>query len=143
MFRRNLILGSAVLWLTACGAQATLTTDQQTYTPSSEVVLRLQNDSRQTLIYHLGCFAKLQRHEGGSWTSLDSSDDMACAAVLESMLVLEPGSHAEYHRNLDVTLPAGEYRYDAMVTWLDDGGDVSGSEYTVSNTFNVTHTSAP
>lgn len=128
MFRRNMLLSGAVVWLTACGGQATLTTDQPTYAPGSEVSLRLQNGALQGLGFNL-CFSALQRHEGGSWTPVAGPDREFCQA---SESRLHPGSHADSSKSLDAALPEGEYRYVTNVEWSDNE-----REDVVSNTFTV------
>ena len=68
MSRWKMLMGSAVLWLTACGAgtPAVLETDQTTYAPGAKVMLRLGNRSLQPLGYNL-CFTALQRLDGQDW----------------------------------------------------------------------------
>jgi hypothetical protein len=133
MFCRNLFLGGAVVWLTACGGQAELKTDQQTYAPGSELSLRLENDSLVSLGFNL-CFSTLQRHEGETWTPVARPENEACQAI---QYRLKPGTHTESRNILDATLPEGEYRYFTTVEWDGEREDV------VSNTFSVTRTSTP
>jgi hypothetical protein len=132
MSRWNVMLGSAVLWLTACGApgDAVLETDRETYAPGAELSLRLGNESLQALGYNL-CFSTLQRHEGADWTAVPRPDTREfCQA---SQAGLEPGESTSYLRTLDASLPEGEYRYLTSVEWRWNGERMD----VVSNTFRV------
>ncbi|HEX8436206.1 hypothetical protein [Archangium sp.] len=142
MSRWNMILGGAVLWLTACGApgveDAVLETDHATYAPGAEVSLRLGNASYQALGYNL-CFSTLQRHEGENWAAVprpDTSPREFCAASQSS---LEPGASTSSLRTLDASLPEGEYRYLTSVEWMWKGERMD----VVSNAFRVVSPSTP
>ncbi|MCY1073860.1 immunoglobulin-like domain-containing protein [Archangium lansingense] len=133
MSRWNMLLGGAVLWLSACGAplegQAVLRTDQEHYAPGSELKLQLQNVSLQSLGYNL-CFATLQRQAEETWTEVPRPDGTVCAAYQDRLL---PGKSSEELQPLDASLPEGTYRYVISVEWDDE------REAVVSNSFSVAH----
>ncbi len=138
MSRWNVMLGSAVMWLTACGAplvgEAVLETDRETYSPGAELSLRLGNESTQALGYNL-CFSTLQRREGEDWAEVprpDTSPVELCAAPQYS---LEPGESTSSLRTLDEPLPEGEYRYLTNVEWRWSGErmDVMSNSFRVVN----------
>lgn len=137
MLRRNMLLGGAVLWLTACGVgQAVLKTDQETYAPGSELKLNLENESLlQSLGFNL-CFSTLQRHEGEAWTAVPrrTEEEGFCQAIQYG---LKPGERTEHLRHLPAELPAGEYRYLTNVEWDGERQEL------VSNTFDVTSSFTP
>lgn len=129
MSRWNMLLGGAVVWLTACGGQAVLKTDQEHYAPGAELKLQLQNESLQPLDYNL-CFAALQRQEEGTWTAVPRPDNTFCAAYAAQLL---PGQSSEEPRPLEESLPEGTYRFVLGVHWGED------REELVSNIFSVAH----
>ncbi len=139
MSRWNMLMGSVVLWLTACGgASAVLETDQTTYVPGAEVTLRLGNESLQPLGYNL-CFSTLQRLEGQDWVVVprpDTAPRQLCAA---SQAMLKPGGSHSASRPLDASLPEGEYRYRTDVEWQWDEERME----LVSNSFRVVSPSTP
>lgn len=133
MFHRNVLLGGAVLWLTACGAplvgEAVLKTDQETYAPGSELTLRIHNESLQPLGYNL-CFSTLQRQEEGTWTAVPRPNREFCGAIQYN---IGPGGSGESRRPLPESLTEGTYRYITTVHWEEERQEV------VSNTFSVAH----
>jgi len=138
LFQRNVILGGAVLWLTACGVplvgEAVLKTDQETYAPGSSVKLMLRNDSLQVLGYNL-CMSSLQRDEGGTWTVVPPPGRRICNAAQYNIwpgVMSDESLHA-----LPGTLPEGTYRYVTNVDWDGERQDVT------SNTFHVAPADAP
>lgn len=139
MSRWNMILGSAVLWLTACGAgEAVLETDRETYAPGEQVSLRLGNESIQPLGYNL-CFSALQRREGQDWVAAprpSTSPRELCSAPQYRMM---SGESDSFLKTLDASLPEGEYRYrtDVEWTWNDERMEL------VSNSFRVVTSSTP
>jgi hypothetical protein len=142
MSRWNVMIGSAVMWLTACGApgvgDAVLETDRETYSPGAELTLRLGNESYQALGYNL-CFSTLQRREGEDWAAVPrpaTSPRVICAAY---QATLEPGESTSSLRTLDASLPEGEYRYLTDVDWRWNGERMD----VVSNSFRVVSPSTP
>jgi hypothetical protein len=131
MSRWNMILGSTVVWLTACGApQAVLETDRETYAPGEELSLRLGNESLQALGYNL-CFSTLQRREGEAWEAAPRPDTREICQA--SQFSLGPGDSTSARRTLDASLPEGEYRYLTNVEWMWDEERME----VVSNSFRV------
>jgi hypothetical protein len=129
------MLGSAVMWLTACGAplgEAVLETDRETYSPGAELSLRLGNESSQTLGYNL-CFSTLQRHEGDTWAAVPRPDTSSSEFCEASQSSLEPGKSTSAPRTLAASLPEGEYRYLTNVEWRWNGERME----VVSNSFRV------
>lgn len=137
MFHRNVLLGGAVLWLTACGGplvgEAVLRTEQETYAPGAEVKLLLRNDSLQVLGYNL-CMSSLQRDEGGTWTVVPPPGRRLCAAPQYNIW---PGENDEARYPLPETLPEGTYRFVTGVDWDNERQEVA------SNAFHVAHPEAP
>ena len=134
MSRWKMLMGSAVLWLTACGAgtPAVLETDQTTYAPGAKVMLRLGNESLQPLGYNL-CFSKLQRLEGQDWVVVQRPDSAPREICQAYMAMLNPGSTASSFRSLYDPLPEGEYRF---LTDVHGDWDKKRVEL-VSNSFRV------
>ena len=132
MFHRNMLLGSAVLWLTACGAplvgQAVLETEQEHYAPGSELKLQLRNESLQPLGYNL-CYATLQRQEEGAWTVVPPPGRTLCPAYQARLL---PGNSSEALRPLDEALPEGTYRYVLGVDWDGERQEVASNAFSVT-----------
>ncbi len=133
MSRWNMLLGGAVLCLTACGGHVVLETDQERYAPGAELKLRLQNESFVALGYNL-CFSTLQRQEEGSWMAVPRPANEFCVAYQAR---LGPGGSTESTYPLSETLPEGLYRYVTSVEWSGEREEVT------SNTFSVTHASTP
>jgi hypothetical protein len=126
-----MLLGGAVLGLMACGApgvgDAVLKTDLDTYTPGSEVSLRLRNESLQPLGFNL-CFSSLQRHEGAAWETVPLIDNEWCQALQKR---LEPGEESSERRVLRESLEEGEYRYVTRVEWDGEPQEVTSSAFRV------------
>jgi hypothetical protein len=133
--RWSVLLVGVVLGLVACGGPGNVVfeTNRGTYAPGAELVLRLENESRQTLSYNL-CRALLQRREGEAWTEVPPPTDEVCAAVL---FPLKSGEIASMRRVLAETLPEGEYRYRLTVEWDGEPQEL------VSPTFLVVSPAAP
>lgn len=116
MTRWRILLGSAALWLGACGeplGDAALTTDSSEYVPGSQLTLRLHNGSTEALGYNL-CFVSLQRHTEAGWESVPATEQELCQAIQHQ---LAPGHAESAQRLLAGTLPAGEYRFLTTVEW--------------------------
>jgi len=140
MSRWKMLMGSAVLWLTACGAgtPAVLETDQTTYAPGAQVMLRLGNKSLQPLGYNL-CFTALQRLEGQDWVVVPRPETAPREVCPAYQAMLNPGSSSSSFRPLDASLPEGEYRYRTNVElqWDEERMEL------VSNSFRVVSPSTP
>ena len=135
MSRWNVILGSAVLWLTACGGSVgdvVLETDRETYAPGQELSLRLGNESIEALGYNL-CFSTLQRREGEEWAAVPRPETAPRELCAASQSGLAPGGSTSSVRTLAAWLPEGEYRYLTNVEWRWNGERMD----VVSNTFRV------
>ncbi len=113
MLLRHVILGGAVLGLTACGGQALLETEHDTYAPGVMVELRLINKSFQYVGFNL-CGTQLQHHEGETWTSIPYPPRTYCN---RSLSVIGPGMTATHQDSRTNTLEAGEYRFVTTVDW--------------------------
>lgn len=131
MFHRNVLLGGAVLWLTACGGQVVLKTNQERYSPGADLSLRIQNESDRPFDYDL-CTPALQRREEGTWTKVEVSYPGLCGSGFIGNL--PPGRDFGVHHYLGQSLPEGTYRYVTSVEWSEEE-----REEVVSNTFSVAH----
>ncbi len=100
------LLCLVALACTACGVDATLTTEKPGYQPGEAVTLTLTNRSLARLGYNL-CFVELLAPEGTAVAH--PRDGTACAAILE---FLEGGRWITgTSRPLPPGLPEGHYRY--------------------------------
>lgn len=88
------------------------TTDKQTYKAGETVVLSLENKSDEDLGYNL-CSAYYEQKNENGWLAMPSL--RLCTAEVYS---LEPGRITTYEYELDASLPAGEYRFVAIIHLL-------------------------
>lgn len=121
-------LGLAALCFTACGVDATLTTEKESHSPGESVTLKLTNRSLAPLGYNL-CGVQLRALGGGR---IDDSDGVGvCTLILNR---LEGGRWVTSKaRPLPGGLPAGRYFYRTSI----EGPDAPLTDLE-SNTFTVT-----
>lgn len=103
--------------------QLRLTTESSTYTPGSEVQIRLENGTDRTVGYNL-CYSSMERQADDDWERVVNADDV-CTAILNT---LESGGEASFEKTLPVDLTMGTYRFS---TEVEIGGD--GQRTTVTS----------
>ena len=137
MTRWSLLLScGAWMGLSACGptGEAMLATEQEVYSPGSELTVRLHNVSFRSLHYNL-CYISLQREGPAGWVGVQIREpDESCPAIL---LNLKPGEAESTQITLDSTLAEGTYRFSTSV-------ELDGERRAVtSNSIQVTSQAVP
>ncbi|MDP2273591.1 MAG: hypothetical protein Q8N23_22715 [Archangium sp.] len=107
-------LGLAALAITACGVDARLTTERESYQSGESVTLTLTNRSLAPVGYNL-CFVELLAPEGTAVAH--PKDGTFCVAILE---ILEGGRWTTgTSRPLPAGLQEGRYRYRTQIEGPD------------------------
>jgi hypothetical protein len=141
-FGRTLALPLAALFLlgaSACDSSPTgvndaeinvsITTDQPTYAPGSEIVISYTNRGSTEIGYNL-CWSWLERNNSGAWVRLQDSPGHVCTAEIRT---LAPGATATTVYPLPAVLAAGEYRVRTRIESFVSGGQL----IVTTNTFQI------
>jgi hypothetical protein len=113
----------------AVGANAlTLSVAPESPTPGAEVTLILRNRSEEMIGYNL-CTSSLMRQVGDAWEPVPS--DRVCTMELRT---LEPGDEATFPLEMEADVPAGTYRFETRIEWLErqTGDRVATSPFTIT-----------